>query len=77
MKMNIEMYEHTLIPPLRAMEDELKLLNQVKAAVRDCYEETGEATELEQTYREQLLRFGRSGDALKIAIIDSRHGDWQ
>jgi hypothetical protein len=70
MRMNIEMYEHRLIPALRVVEKELELMNRLRSAIRNCYDETGQASELTDTYREQLLRFGKAGDALKGAIID-------
>jgi hypothetical protein len=70
MRMNIEMYEHGLVAPLRTLENELGQMNRLRSAVRSCYEETEQASELEDTYREQLLRFGKAGDALKQAIIE-------
>ena len=70
MRMNIEMYEHGLVAALRTVENELGQMNRLRSAVRGCYDETGQASELEDTYREQLLRFGKAGDALKRAIIE-------
>lgn len=42
MKMNIEMYEHALLPALRTMEAERSKLNDLHGALRACYVETGQ-----------------------------------
>jgi len=45
MKMNIEMYERSLVPALRLMEQELEKLNKVHSELRNRYDQTGPASE--------------------------------
>jgi hypothetical protein len=37
--------------------------------LRGCYEETGQASQFEKIFRDQILEFRRAGEALKEAII--------
>lgn len=68
MKMNIEMYERSLIPPMRKMEEELEKLNKLQIAIRKHYADHGEARNLLRPFTIQLLVFDQSGNALLEAI---------
>lgn len=69
MNMNIEMYERSLVPALRMVEQELAKLNEVYSGLRECYHQTGEASEFLAPFRSQLLAFGKAGDALIAAVV--------
>jgi hypothetical protein len=68
MKMNIEMFERSLIPALRLVEQEREKIGGIHSAIRDCYAETGQASEFSATLNNQLLAFVKAGDALKDAV---------
>jgi hypothetical protein len=69
MKMNIEMYERSLIPALTLMQGELKRLNELCSLLKDCYCETGQASEFLEPMRAQLISFGKAGDTLLEAVV--------
>jgi hypothetical protein len=46
MKMNIKMYEPSLVPPLELMQCELEKLNSVISRLTDCCRKNGQASEL-------------------------------
>ena len=69
MKMNIEMYERSLVPALRLMEQELEKLNKVRSDLTDCCAKTGQASTFGVPLRNQLLAFVTAGDALKDAAV--------
>ena len=64
LNMNIEMYERSLIPALRLVDQELKKLNYVRSGLRNRCAQTGEASEFLTPLKTQLLAFGKAGDAL-------------
>jgi hypothetical protein len=69
MQMNIRMYELSLVPALDSMETELRKLNKLTFAIRDCYEKTGLASEFSDPLNRQLAQFDAASEALKTAII--------
>jgi hypothetical protein len=69
MKMNIQMYELSLVPALELMERELKKTNKINSAVKACWIENGEASELLEPLNRQLVVFDAAGEALKKAIV--------
>ncbi len=69
LNMNIEMYERSLIPALRLVDQELKKLNYVHSELRNRYAQTGEASEFLTPLKTQLLAFGKAGDALLEAVV--------
>jgi len=70
MKMNIEMYEQSLIPALRLVEQELRKLNEIRLALKECYAKTGQAAEFLTPLNNQILAFGRVSDALMAAVVE-------
>jgi hypothetical protein len=69
MKMNIEMYEPSLVPALRLIEQELKKLNSVVFAIEDCCRKNGQLSEFLRPLDNQLEAFGAAGDALIAAVV--------
>jgi len=67
-RMNIEMYERSLIPALQVVEQELKILVKILSEIRNCYDKTGQASEFLVPLTSQLLTFGKAGDALISAV---------
>ena len=69
MKMNIEIYERSLVPALRLVEQELGKLNDLRSALKNCYIRTGQASEFLTPLNNQLLAFGSVGDSLIAAVV--------
>ncbi len=67
--MNIEMYERSLIPALRLLDQELQKLDHIHAALRNRYAQTGEAADFLNPLKAQLLAFGKAGDTLMEAVV--------
>lgn len=69
MKMNIEMYEQSLIPALRLMEEELKKLTSVMYLIQRCCDKNEDVLKFFQPFNDQLGAFGNAGNALIAAVV--------
>ena len=69
MKMNVEMYERSLLPALRRVERDLESLSKMRMALKGCYVETAQATEFMSPLRDQIRAFGIAGDAFVQAVV--------
>jgi hypothetical protein len=67
--MNIEMYEHSLIPPLRLVEEELKKLNSVMFSIERSCKKNEDVSTFFHPFNDQLKAFGDAGDALITAVV--------
>ncbi len=71
-KMNIYMYEPSLIPAYEQVERERSRTVRVIFAIRDCWEKTGQASECLGPLNKQMDAFEAASGALQKAIIE--HG---
>ena len=69
-KMNIYMYEPSLIPFYEQVERERSRTVRLIFAIRDCWEKTGQASECLAPFNKQLEAFGAASKALERAIIE-------
>ena len=69
MKMNVYMYERSLVPEFELMESELNKANTIVFSIKRRWEQTGQASELFEPLNRQLKSFEAASDALKTAII--------
>jgi hypothetical protein len=66
--MNIEMYERSLIPVLRSVDQELEKLNFIHSGLRNSCDQAGKTSEFLIPLQAQLLAFTKAERALMEAI---------
>lgn len=69
MKMNINMYEPSLIPYLQRLEVELAKSNKLRFRIEDCWKRTGQASEMFEPFNKQLEVLFAASDSLTVAIV--------
>lgn len=70
MKMNIYMYEPSLVPAFEAMQKELTKTNRIMSGIEKCWEKTGQASELFSPLNKQIEALEIANNALLAAIVE-------
>jgi hypothetical protein len=70
MKMNICMYERSLVPVFESMQAEQRKTNKLRFAVADCWKKRGDAAELFDPLNDQLKALDAAIETLLLAIIE-------